>query len=166
MSAVRVRAVERRDLPRVWEMIRALAEFEHMLDYLTGSVEALERALFDAPPHLYGLVAQRPDGTLAGYALYHFTYSSFRTNPRMWLEDLFVEPSARGTGAGESLLAAFCRDALARGCHRVDWHVLDWNPARGFYERMGAAPSNEGWTQMGLDAAGMRKLAEGGAARE
>ncbi len=160
MSAVLVRAVERRDLARVWQMVHALAEFEHMTEYVTGSVEALERALFGEPPQLHGLVAERADGTLAGYALYHYTYSSFRTNPRMWLEDLFVEPAARGSGAGEALLAAFCRDALSRGCHRVDWHVLDWNPARGFYERMGAVPSNQGWTQMGLDAEGMRRLSE------
>ena len=85
-------------------------------------------------------MAERPTAALVGYALYHFTFSSFRTNPRMWLEDLYVEPAARGTGAGEALLAAFVRDALARGCHRVDWDVLEWNPARAFYERMGATP--------------------------
>jgi GNAT superfamily N-acetyltransferase len=76
----------------------------------------------------------------------------------MWLEDLFVEETARGSGAGEKLLAAFVRDALARGCHRVDWHVLEWNPARAFYERMGARRSDDGMLQYGLDAAGMKRL--------
>lgn len=158
--SVRVRAVRRDEIASVWAMVHQLAEFEHMTDYLTGDAARLERALFGEPPQLFGQVAERDGGALVGYALYHFTFSSFRTNPRMWLEDLFVSPEARGTGAGEALLAAFCADALARGCHRVDWHVLDWNPARGFYERMGATPSSDGWTQYGLDAAGMRKLVD------
>lgn len=159
--SVHARRVRRDEIARVWGMVRGLAEFERMTEFLTGDAVRLERALFGEPPQLFGLVAELDGGDLAGYALYHFTYSSFRTNPRMWLEDLFVRPEARGTGAGEALLAAFCADALARGCHRVDWHVLDWNPARGFYERMGAKPSASDLIQYGLDAEGMRKLAEG-----
>ena len=157
MSTIDVRGVRREDLPRVWELIRGLAEFEHMTDILTGTREQLEAALFAAPPLLFGLVAERDD-VLIGYALYHYTYSSFRTNPRMWLEDLFVCEEARGSGAGDALLRAFARDALARGCHRVDWHVLAWNPARTFYERMGATPSAAELIQYGMDAAAMRVL--------
>ncbi len=162
MSAVNVRAMRREDLPRVWEMVRALAEFEHLSAMLTGDAARLERALFDAPPFLFGLVAEQ-GGVQVGYALYHHTFSSFRTNPRMWLEDLFVDPAARGSGAGEALLAAFVRDALARGCHRVDWDVLEWNPACAFYERLGAAPSADGFLKFGMDAAAMQALlARGG----
>lgn len=158
MSDVTVRDVRRADLPRVWDLIRGLAEFERMTDVLTGSRERLEKALFDEPPMLFGIVAEL-GGEIVGYALFHFTFSSFRTNPRMWLEDLFVAPEARGTGAGEALLRAFVRASLARGCHRVDWHVLEWNPARGFYERMGAEPSAPDLIQYGLDAEAMRRLA-------
>ena len=157
MSSVTVRPVRREDLPRVWEMIRGLAEFESLLDILTGDVGRLERALFETPPALYGLVAEQ-GGALVGYALYHFTFSSFRTNPRMWLEDLYVAPAARGSGAGEALLAAFVAAALARGCHRVDWDVLEWNPARAFYDRMGATPSADGFLKYGMDADAMRTL--------
>ena len=157
-GGVAVRAIEPDDLSRVWEMVRALAEFERLTDILTGDPQRLERALFGDPPQLFGRVAER-QGALVGYALYHFTFSSFRTNPRMWLEDLYVEDGARGSGAGEALLRAFVRDALARGCHRVDWHVLEWNPARAFYERMGASESADGMIQYGLDAECMRQLA-------
>src|SRR5258708_25557715 len=159
-TTVNVRPVRPDDLSRVWEMIRGLAEYEKMTDILTGSPERLHALLFDAPPSLFGRVAERADGRLLGYALYHFTYSSFRTNARMWLEDLFVEETARGTGAGGKLFDAFVEDALAHGCHRVDWGVLEWNPARAFYERMGAGRSDDGMLQYGLDAAGMRRLLE------
>lgn len=159
-ATVTVRPVRAEDLEYVWEMIRGLAEYEKMTDILTGSRERLQALLFDGPAALFGCVAERGDGRLVGYALYHFTYSSFRTNQRMWLEDLFVEESARGTGAGEKLLAAFVQDALARGCHRVDWHVLEWNPARAFYERLGARRTDDGMQQYGLDTAGMKRLLE------
>ena len=157
---VTVRPIESRDLPRVWEMIHGLAEFEKMLDVLTGTPEKLHAMIFGAQPVMFGRVAERADGRLVGYALYHHTWSSFRTNPRMWLEDLFVEDAARGTGAGRELLRAFVADALARGCHRVDWHVLTWNPARAFYESQGARHTETDMLQYGLDAAGMRALLE------
>jgi len=159
-TTVSVRPVRPDDLAYVWEMIRGLAEYEKMTDILTGTRDRLQQLLFGSPAALFGQVAVRPDGKLVGYALYHFTYSSFRTNARMWLEDLFVEETARGSGAGEKLLAAFVQDALARGCHRVDWHVLEWNPARAFYERMGARRSDDGMLQYGLDAAAMKRMLE------
>lgn len=152
-----VRPVARQDVPRVWALVGELAEFEKLEDLRTGSAEKLELALFSDPPALFGRVAE-VDGRIVGYALFHFTFSSFRTNARMWLEDLYVEPVARGTGAGEALLAEFVRESLARGCHRVEWDVLDWNPARGFYEAMGAAPAADGFLKYGMDADAMRAL--------
>lgn len=160
-ARVTVRPVEARDLPRVWEMIRGLAEYERLTDLLTGTPEKLHAMLFGGSPVMFGRVAERGDGTLVGYALYHHTWSSFRTNARMWLEDLYVEESARGTGAGRELLRAFVADALERGCHRVDWHVLEWNPARAFYESQGARRTEGDMLQYGLDAAGMRRLLGG-----
>jgi len=157
-----VRPIRPADLPRVWEMVRGLAELERLTPILTGSIERLHALLFDEPSAFFGRVAERADGSLVGYALYHFTYSSFRTNRRMWLEDLYVDEAARGTGAGEALLKAFVSDSLAHGCHRVDWQVLEWNPARAFYERMGAHRSDEGFLQYGLDAEEMKRLMERG----
>jgi GNAT superfamily N-acetyltransferase len=170
-ATVTVRPVREADLARVWEMIHGLAVYERLLDLLTGTQEKLGAMLFGERPVLFGRVAERGPafggcpGTLVGYALYHHTWSSFRTNPRMWLEDLYVEESARGTGAGRELFRAFVADALERGCHRVDWHVLEWNPARVFYESQGARRVEEEWLQYGLDLEGMRRLADGGSAR-
>lgn len=161
-APVRVRPVAAGDLTHVWEMVRGLAAYEQRTGILTGSSERLAGFLFHDPPALFGMVAERADGRLVGYALYHFTYSSFRTNQRMWLEDLFVEESARGSGAGDQLFQAFVADALARGCHRVDWHVLESNPARVFYERQGACRTDDGLLQYGMDAAIMKRVVERG----
>ena len=157
-SAVRVRPIRPDDVPRVWEMIRGLAEYEKMLDLLTGTPEKLGALLFGSPAVMFGRVAELHDGRLVGYALYHHTWSSFRTNARMWLEDLYVTPEARGTGAGRALFRAFVADSAERGCHRVDWHVLEWNAARAFYEAQGAQRTEAEMLQYGLDRAAMERL--------
>ena len=145
-------------------MVGELAVFEKLTAIRTGSAARLARALFARQPLLSGLVAVG-GRRLVGYALFHPTYSSFRTNPRLWLEDLYVSEDARGSGAGEALMRAFVAAAIERGCHRVDWEVLDWNPARGFYERMGAVASSDGFLKYGLNARGMRRLLARGATK-
>jgi GNAT superfamily N-acetyltransferase len=155
---VTVRPMRESDLTRVWEMIHGLAVYERMLDVLTGDATRLGAMVFGERPVMFARVAEDAGGRLVGYALYHHTWSSFRTNPRMWLEDLYVEDSARGRGAGRALFRAFVEDSLDRGCHRVDWHVLEWNPARGFYESQGASRTEAEMLQYGLDRAGMERL--------
>ena len=107
------RAVRPGDLERVWEMIRGLAEYEKLTDILTGSRDRLHALLFDRPPALFGQVAERADARLVGYALYHFTYSSFRTNARrsgissakysVWLFMAGHRSTARVAGAGRAI---------------------------------------------------------------
>lgn len=137
-SAVRVRFATRADLPRLWELLLGLAEYERWTEYVTGSRDRLGELLFGPRPAGEVLVAERA-GRLVGYALFFPTMSSFRTRTMLWLEDLFVEEAERGQGTGRTLVAALARLAIERGHARVDWHVLDWNePSIGFYERLGA----------------------------
>ena len=83
------------------------------------------------------------DGEVAGFALYFTTFSTFRGDPGIWLEDLFVRPAFRKQGLGLALLQRL-RDMTAG---RVEWAVLDWNePSIGFYQSLGARPV-EGWTR-------------------
>ena len=57
----------------------------------------------------------------------------------MYLEDVYVEPCARGKGLGKAMLVEVMRIARARGCQRSEWIVLDWNQrAKDFYESLGA----------------------------
>ena len=81
-----------------------------------------------------------------GFALYFLNFSTFLGRHGIYLEDLFVRPTARGSGAGKALLRALAKIAVTRGFGRVEWSVLDWNePAIGFYQSIGAVPM-EGWT--------------------
>ncbi|MNN59517.1 putative acetyltransferase [compost metagenome] len=84
------------------------------------------------------------DGEAAGFALFFHNYSTFLSQPGIYLEDLFVRPAARGLGLGKALLTALAKLAVERGCGRLEWSVLDWNePAIGFYRSLGAVPMDE-----------------------
>jgi len=154
-----VRAATPADLPRLWTLVQALAEYERMSQYLSGTREELGELLFGGRDQLEARVAEA-GGVIVGYAIFYTRYSTFRARRRLWLEDLFVEPAARGTGAGRALLQDLARIAIARGCDRVDWDVLDWNAlAIDFYRRQGGAPITPEWTQFGMERPALEALA-------
>jgi GNAT superfamily N-acetyltransferase len=155
-----VRAIRPGEVPRVWEMLRGLAEYEKLTHILTGTPELLREALFGPGPRLEALVAER-GGRLVGYALFYPVFGSFRARWRIWLEDLFVEPDERGGGAGAALMAELARIALERECYSVDWEVLDWNqPSIEFYERLGSKRIATDWYRYRLHGEAMKAMAE------
>ena len=159
-AARAIRAARPADLPRIWEMLHGLAVYERLDHEVSGTPGRLGEDLFGPRRRIDCLVAEAGDA-LVGYALYFPTYSSFRTAPVMWLEDLFVEPGERGRGTGRALMAALARVALERGCQGLGWLVLDWNrPSIEFYEAVGARPADGGWIEYALDRDRMRALAE------
>jgi GNAT superfamily N-acetyltransferase len=96
-----------------------------------------------------------------GFALYFYTYSTFLGRPSLYLEDLFVLPEERGRGAGKALLRALAKIAVARGCGRMEWTVLDWNtPSIRFYKRLGARLHKE-WVLTRLTGPALRRLGRG-----
>ena len=159
-TPARIRAIERGDVPRVWELLRGLADYEKLTEYLTGDAGMMAEALFgEGSERLRGLVADRA-GRLVGYALYFPVYGSFRARWRLHLEDLYVEPEERGSGVGAALLAHLARVAEEGGYYAVDWEVLDWNrPALDFYERLGAHRIAADWYRYRLDGEALSALA-------
>ena len=94
-----------------------------------------------------------------GFALYFFTFSTFKARPTLYLEDLFVLPGERRHGVGRRLFAELAKIAVARECGRMEWSVLDWNtPARDFYFKIGAVPMDE-WTVFRLTPEAFGRLA-------
>ena len=80
-------------------------------------------------------------------------------NPDCYLEDLYVAPEWRGHGFGRALLTELARIAVARGCGRFEWSVLDWNePAIGFYQSLGAKLM-DGWSIFRVTGEALTKLA-------
>jgi GNAT superfamily N-acetyltransferase len=126
------------DVPALVGLIKALAEYEQLSHEVTGTVEDLTRFLFGDRPYAEALIAE-VEGTAAGMALYFYNFSTFLMRPGLYLEDLFVVPTYRRQGIGQALLVHLGKLALAQGCGRFEWSVLDWNsPAIEFYQRLGA----------------------------
>ena len=146
------------DVALVARLIRELAEYERLADAAVATEADLREQLFGERPAAEVLVAEA-DGEPAGFALFFHTFSTFLGKRGLYLEDLFVRPSARGVGLGKHLMAALARIAVQRDCGRFEWSVLDWNaPAIGFYRRIGAVGMDE-WTVQRLEGEALHALA-------
>jgi GNAT superfamily N-acetyltransferase len=140
-------------------LVRELAVYEKLEQHARATPDDFRRHLFGPRPAAEAAVAE-VEGEPIGFALWFSTFSTFRGQPGLYLEDIFVKPGFRGRGIGKGLLAAVARRAVERGCGRLEWSVLDWNaPAIGFYRSLGARPMDE-WTVYRIDDEPLRRLAE------
>jgi len=156
---LRIRPAEAADVPVILRLIRGLAEYERAPDEVKATEDDLLRDGFGPRPMFHVVLAEW-DGAAVGFAFYFFNYSTWHGRPGLYLEDLFVEPGFRGCGIGKALLVHLARTAVAEGCTRYQWQVLDWNePAIRFYEAMGARVLRE-WLTVRIDGADLARLAE------
>ncbi len=140
-------------------MIVELAEYERLADHVDATVVDVNAALFGLNPRVFADIAE-VGGVPVGMALWFYNFSTFVGCHGIWLEDLFVRPHARGSGAGKALLAGLARRCVDEGLGRLEWWVLDWNtPALGFYARLGAEPQRD-WTVQRMSGAALAALAE------
>ncbi|WP_066378632.1 MULTISPECIES: GNAT family N-acetyltransferase [unclassified Anabaena] len=134
-----VRFAEPADSTTLFDLIKGLAEYERLSHAVTGDASALAEHLFGSPRYIEALLAEYK-GKAVGFALFFYNYSTFLTKPGIYLEDLFVLPEYRRQGIGKALLSKVAQIAVAKGCGRLEWSVLDWNEsAQAFYRRMGAS---------------------------
>jgi GNAT superfamily N-acetyltransferase len=146
------------DLPLVLHYVRALAEYERLAHEVRATEADFRSLLFGDPPRAWALVATW-EGAPAGFALWFFSVSTFDGRPKLYVEDVFVEAAQRGRGIGRAIFADLARRALAAGCRRMEWSVLDWNaPSIAFYHSLGARP-REGWTLQRLSGEALVALA-------
>ena len=169
-NSMRIRPAVPADIPEILAFIRELAEYEREPASAIATPADLLRDGFGPTPRFHCLIAelsstdnQQPATdnlpTPAGFALYFHNYSTWRGNAGIFLEDLFVRPAFRGRGIGKALIAAVAAIAVAEGCSRFEWAVLDWNtPAIDFYNSLGAIPLSE-WTTMRLTGEPLANLA-------
>ena len=152
-----VRPAAPRDADLIAELIKELAVYEKLEHEAVATPADLTAALFGASPRAFCDIAD-VDGAPVGFALWFYSFSTFRGRCGLYLEDLFVRPAARGAGVGRTLLARLARRCADEGLARLAWSVLDWNaPALAFYERLGARPV-EGWTVHRLDGEALARL--------
>jgi GNAT superfamily N-acetyltransferase len=128
----------------------------------------LHEALFGDHPAVFALIAEEPsaytESDTVGFALWFRNFSTWTGTHGVYLEDLYVRPSARGAGHGKALLSALAGICVERGYERFEWWVLDWNdPSIGFYRSLGAEPMEE-WTVFRMSGEPLQALANVNAA--
>jgi len=164
MSAVAtaaIRAATPADVAGLLALMRELAEFEKLTHLFVATEAGLADALFGARASAEALVAD-DGGQLVGYALFFHNFSTFLGRRGLYLEDLYVRPSQRGSGLGTAMLRKLAALAVERGCGRFEWTVLDWNqPAIGFYEKMGATVLPD-WRVVRVSGDALAQLANAG----
>ncbi|KAH8596062.1 acyl-CoA N-acyltransferase [Bisporella sp. PMI_857] len=176
-----IRHATAEDVPTILRLIRELASYENELDAVEATEETLLQTLAFAPSNIisptnstpstgHPISAQRPARCLllfpgggkeaVGMALYFYNYSTWRSRPGIYIEDLYVSPSSRGSGFGRALIKRCAQEVKELGGGRLELSVLKWNePSIGFYTALGMERM-EGWVGMRLAGDKLSVLAD------
>jgi GNAT superfamily N-acetyltransferase len=153
-----IRSAVPADAELILQFVRELADYERLLHEVEATHGMIAEALFAPQPRVFADIAEWR-GEPAGFALWFYSFSTFRGRHGLYLEDLFVRPALRGHGIGKALLTGLARRCVAEGLARLEWAVLDWNePSIGFYRALGAKAKEE-WTVYQLTGRALEDLA-------
>src|SRR5665213_311055 len=143
---MRIRRAVSEDLPTIHQLIRDLALYERALELAQATPEQLRENFFTDAPDVFCDLVETDEGVAAGFAVWFLNYSTWTGTHGIFLEDLFVDPAFRGRGFATALLVHLAQECVAKGYHRLQWSVLDWNTqAIDFYRSLGAEAMDE-WT--------------------
>ena len=157
-TAISVRAATVDDVDLLHRFSIDLATYEDEPHAVTSTPQSLARDGFGENPQFAALIAER-GGKPVGFALYTFNYSVWTAARGIFVEDIWVAADERRGGVARALMVALARECAAKGYRRIDLNVLDWNPARGFYERIGFKWIRN-WLPYRLSGEALQKLAQ------
>ena len=157
---IEIRPAVATDAAQIHAFITELAVYERAAHEVIASAEDVARTLFAEGAPAKALMCLL-DGKPIGYAVYFYSYSTWLGKNGINLEDLYITPEQRGIGAGRDLLRHLAQEAVANGCGRLEWSVLDWNtPAIDFYKSIGALPQDE-WVRYRMAGDALLNFAQG-----
>lgn len=131
------------DSSLILKFVTELATFEKAEHEVLATESEIRTSLFGKFSTTKAVICEENNKPI-GFAVYFFNYSTWLGKIGLYLEDLYVTPESRGSGAGKALLKYLAKIALDKNCGRFEWSVLDWNePAIKFYESIGAKPQHE-----------------------
>ena len=146
------------DTPVIFALLRGLAEYEQLVSDFVVTESALTLSLFGPDPIANVILAYDGDKAV-GLAVFCQRYSTFLGRQYLYLEDIFVVLSHRGSGIGRKLMEQAALLAQTLGSTMIEWSVLNWNePAIKFYEHLGAKPV-DGWKTYRLSGQELNQLA-------
>lgn len=148
------------DAASILGFITELAVYEKAGHEVEATEDSIRRSIFGEGSVTEAAILEA-DGRPVGFAVWFYSYSTWLARNGLYLEDLYVSPDHRGSGAGKLLLRHLARVAVEKGCGRFEWSVLDWNePAIRVYDAIGAEPQNE-WIRYRLAGDELKAFAAG-----
>ncbi|HEX6117005.1 MAG TPA: GNAT family N-acetyltransferase [Solirubrobacterales bacterium] len=127
------------DVPELLPLMRGYCDF-YGVDPPDAGIEAMARALVGGAGVVFA--ARRGEEPIAGFATSAVKWSMLRGARVALLDDLFVDPGARGHGLADRLIAACAEWGRARDAVALEWQTaLDNERAKAVYDRVGAKPS-------------------------
>ena len=157
MAEVHVRPATVADGETLLALIDGLAAYEKLTPPDAAGKQRFLEDLASDPPR-FGVFIAEAEGQAVGYSVYFEIYSTFLVRTKLYMEDLFVHPDYRSTGAGFALIRALADEAARRDCAGIEWECLDWNRlAIDFYERIGGHHDTK-WLHYSMDEDAMREL--------
>ena len=158
MSIIEIRQATAEDAALILSFVTELAIYEEAENEVIANESDIRHSLFASESTTKAVICNINNEPV-GFAVYFFNYSTWLGKHGLYLEDLYVSPEHRGTGAGKALLKHLAKIALSKNCGRFEWSVLDWNePAIGFYHSIGAKPQDE-WVGYRLTGQALEDLA-------
>lgn len=142
-SGLKISASKIEDVPLILEFVKGIARFENLSHLVTATEETLAEAMFGKRPYAEVFFAEL-EGVPVGFTVFFHNFSTFVGKPGLYIEDIFVKPKFRGKGIGKAMFLHCVKLAKERNCGRMEWAVLDWNPAKEFYEHLGGSLA-AGW---------------------
>lgn len=161
-SGITIRKTTLVDAPQIIQMIQELADFEKMpLGPQMTAEQLVKDGSLDGSsevPLFHSYVAESQEH-LIGFTISFFSYSTWQ-GKSYFLEDLYVKPDYRKMGVGKKLFVENVKFANVENCSRFEFHVLNWNPAKKFYEKLGASnlSASEGWEFYRLNTKNMEQI--------
>lgn len=149
-SSLIIRTAEKEDIPLILEFVKGIAEFEKLSHLVTATEEKLKESLF-GKNHCAEVIFAEMNGVAVGFTVFFHSFSTAIGKQGLYIEDIFVKPEFRGKGIGKAMFLHCIKLAKERNCGKIELAVLDWNPARKFYEYFGANPLN-GWHIYRIDS--------------
>lgn len=136
MGDLTIRPLERRDEAEWRRLWTGYLEFYEAAVGEEVYQSTFARLLGDDPQDFHGLLAEH-DGTPIGLTHYLFHRHGWKIENVVYMQDLYVDPSRRGTGAGRALIEAVYAAADTAGCPSVYWLTQEFNaPGRRLYDRV------------------------------
>lgn len=155
---LKIREAIPKDSQTIFDFIMELAIYEKLPNAVKTTVKEIKNSIFSPNSTVKALICEE-DGKAIGYAVYFYNYSTWLGKNGIYLEDLYVNESKRGRGAGKAMIKYLAKKAISENCGRFEWACLDWNtPSREFYESLGAVALNE-WIGYRLEGDALEKFA-------